>query len=119
MRDMWPFTGGSHYVMDFVDYEKSYIAKKKIQNYKKKIYTKKIEFVAISDWLKSEAQKSITLKSYNVLRIYNNVNLNKFNKISKENAKYILNIVTNKKIILFGAVNPQNKRKGWEIFRNN
>ena len=44
---MWPFTGGSHYVMDFVDYEKSYIAKK-IQNYKKKIYTKKLSLLQLT-----------------------------------------------------------------------
>ena len=35
MRDMWPFTGGSHYSMDFVNYEKGFISKI-IQNYKKK-----------------------------------------------------------------------------------
>ena len=115
MRDMWPFTGGSHYTMDFKNYENSKISKK-IKNYKKKNYGNNIKFVAISDWLKYEAQKSLVLENQFVSRIYNNIELNKFKNISKEEAKLKLKIFTKKKIILFGAVNPQNKRKGWEIF---
>ena len=115
MRDMWPFTGGSHYTMDFKNYENSKISKI-IKNYKKKKYGNNIKFVAISDWLKYEAQKSLVLEDQFVSRIYNNIELNKFKKISKEEAKLKLKIFTKKKIILFGAVNPQNKRKGWEIF---
>ena len=36
IRDMWPFTGGAHYTMDFEKYEKSFFSKF-MQNYKKKI----------------------------------------------------------------------------------
>ena len=43
MRDMWSFTGGSHYTMDFEKYEKSYISKI-IKNFKKKNYKKKQKF---------------------------------------------------------------------------
>ena len=39
MRDMWAFSGGSHYTMDFDKYEKSYLSKI-IQKYKKKIIKK-------------------------------------------------------------------------------
>ena len=37
MRDMWPFTGGSHYSVDFEKYEKTHLSKI-IQNFKKKNY---------------------------------------------------------------------------------
>ena len=38
LRDMWAFTGGSHYTMDFENYEKSKLSQF-IRNHKKKIYT--------------------------------------------------------------------------------
>ena len=115
MRDMWPFTGGSHYGMDFEKYEASNLSKR-MQNFKKKVYSKNIQFVAISDWLKIQAEKSSVLNGHNIKRIYNNIDLRDFNIITKENARSILKISTNKKVILFGAQNPQSKRKGWDIF---
>ena len=115
MRDMWSFTGGSHYTMDFEKYEKSYISKI-IKNFKKKNYNKNFHFIAVSDWLRNKAQKSSTLKEYDIKRIYNNINTNDFEIITKKQAKSFLKISTKKKIILYGAQNPQSKRKGWSIF---
>ena len=115
MRDMWAFTGGSHYTMDFQKYEKSYVSKL-IQAFKKKNYKKNFHFVAISDWLKNKAQNSNVLKEYKVERIYNNIDLENFNSISKNKARSFLEISTKKQIILYGAQNPQSKRKGWDIF---
>lgn len=115
MRDMWPFTGGSHYTMDFKKYENGCVSKI-IQNYKKKNYNKNFKFIAISDWLKKEAKKSDILKNFDIKRIYNNINLKDFDLIKQEEARSILNIKTQKKIIIYGAQNPQSKRKGWNIF---
>jgi len=113
MRDMWTFSGGSHYTMDFESYEKSRIAKM-IKIYKKKFLTN-IFFIAISEWLKKEAKKSFVLNEIKIQKIYNNIEYNKFKIISKKLAKSKLNITTDKKILIFGAVNPQHKRKGWDI----
>jgi glycosyltransferase involved in cell wall biosynthesis len=115
MRDMWPFTGGSHYSSDFEKYEKTHLSKM-IQNFKKKNFNKNFQFIAISDWLKKEAEKSSVLKNYNIKRIYNNIDIKDFKFIEKNSARFILNIKTKKKIILYGAQNPQSKRKGWNIF---
>ncbi len=115
MRDMWPFTGGSHYTMDFEDFEKSFISKI-IQKIKRRSYKKNIKFVAISDWLKDKAVRSKVLKDKEIIRIYNNINLRDFKVIEKNLARSNLNINTNKQIILYGAHNPQNTRKGWNIF---
>ena len=115
MRDMWAFTGGSHYTMEFEKYEKSFLSKI-IQNYKKKSYTKNFHFIAQSDWLRNKAQKSNVLKEFSVKRIYNNIDLKSFDSIKKEDARSFLKISTKKQIILFGADNPQSKRKGWDIF---
>ena len=115
LRDMWAFTGGSHYTMDFEKYEKGQISRL-IRKFKKSIYKKNFNFVAISDWLKDKAQESEALKEFNVKRIYNNIDLKKFYKISKDESRNLLKITTKKNIILYGANNPQSKRKGWNIF---
>ena len=115
MRDMWPFTGGPHYTIDFRNYEKGLLSKI-IKNYKKKVYKNKIQFVAISNWLKSKAVESDVLKDQEILKIYNNISLEDFKVIEKNFALSKLSIKTKKKIILYGAINPQSTRKGWEIF---
>ena len=115
MRDMWVFTGGSHYDSDFEKYEKSYISKK-FKSFKKNCLSEKIQFVAISDWLRAEAKKSFILKDRDIKMIYNNIDLSNLSIIAKNEAKNKLNLNTKKKILLFGANNPQIKRKGWEIF---
>jgi len=115
MRDMWPFTGGSHYNMDFKKYEVGYLSKI-LQNYKKKNYNKSFQFIAISNWLKNEAEKSYVLKEHNIKRIYNNINIKDFELIDKNKARSFLKISTQKQIILYGAQNPQSERKGWSLF---
>ena len=115
MRDMWAFTGGSHYSMDFEKYEKSHVSKL-IQNFKKKIYNQNFQFVAVSEWLKVKAKKSNILKNYDIKKIDNNIDLKEFNDISQSSARSMLDISTSKQVILYGAQNPQSKRKGWDIF---
>ena len=115
MRDMWPFTGGPHYTMDFKNFQESNISKI-LQNLKMKNYPTNTKFIAISNWLKAQAEKSKILKDKEVSTIYNNIDLDDFNVTSKSSARKLLNISTNKKIILYGANNPQNLRKGWDIF---
>mgnify|MGYP001204150452 CR=1 FL=1 len=115
MRDMWPFTGGSHYTMEFEKYEKGYLSNL-IKNLKKKTYNKKIQFVAISDWLKFKSKKSNVLKDHSVIKIYNNIEIDDFKAIPKNFARSKLKIQTDKKIISYGAQNPQSTRKGWKIF---
>ncbi len=115
MRDMWPFTGGSHYTMDFINYENSSISNF-IQKIKKKSFKNNIKFIAISDWLKNKAQKSKVLEDKNIIRIYNNINLKDFKIIEKKLARSNLDIKTKKHVILYGAQNPQSTRKGWSIF---
>ena len=115
MRDMWAFTGGSHYTMDFENYEKTR-ASNYLKQLKKKYYKKHFQFVAVSEWLKKRAKNSSVLNEFNIIKIDNNIDINKFRLISKVDAKNMLNISTQKQIILYGAQNPQSKRKGWDIF---
>ena len=115
MRDMWSFTGGAHYTMDFLNYENSKISDY-FKNYKKKIFKQNFHFVAVSNWLKEKAKDSDVLGDHEIIKIDNNISVKDFNKIDKSKAHSLLNISTKKKIILYGAQNPQSKRKGWDIF---
>lgn len=117
MRDMWAFTGGPHYTMDFESYEKSFFSKI-LKNFKQKIYKQNFNFISVSKWLKKLAVKSDVLKNFKINHINNNVDLDDLEFINKYEAKKILNITSGKQIILYGAQNPQSKRKGWEIFLN-
>ncbi len=115
MRDMWPFTGGSHYTMDFENFEKSFISKI-IKNIKKKSFKKNIQFVAISNWLKKEAEKSNVLEKKDIITVHNNIDLEEFKQVEKNLARSKLDINTKKHVMLFGAQNTQATRKGWIIF---
>ena len=115
MRDMWPFTSGAHYTIDFESFERSSLSKV-FKRFKKKNYPKQMQFVAISNWLKKEAKKSSMLKDFKIRMIYNNINTEDFRFINKEKARSILNINTKKNVILFGSQNTQSMRKGWECF---
>lgn len=115
MRDMWTFTGGGHYSMGFEKYESGYLSKI-MQNIKKKNYNKNFHFVAVSNWLKKKAENSYILKDYDIKKIDNNIDIKDFSLLAKNTARTKLNISTKKQIILYGAQNPQSKRKGWDIF---
>jgi len=115
MRDMWAFTGGNHYSVGFENYETSYLSKI-IQNFKKNNYNKNFQFVAVSNWLKNKAEKSFVLDKYNIKKIDNNIEVKDFYLINNNIARRDLGISTEKHIILYGAQNPQSKRKGWDIF---
>ena len=115
MRDMWAFTSGSHYTMDFNKFEKSYLSKL-IKFYKKKHYNLNFKFVAPSNWLLNKAKNSLILNKFNIDKINNNIDINDFKFIGKDKAKKKLKIKSNKKIILYGAQNPQSNRKGWKLF---
>ena len=64
------------------------------------------------------ALKSDVLKNSKINHINNNIDLDDLDFVKKYEARNILNITSNKQIILYGAQNPQSKRKGWKIFLN-
>ena len=67
--------------------------------------------------VREKSKKKLCFKNKNVLHINNNVDIEKFKIINKDEARAKLGINTSKKIILYGAQNPQSTRKGWKIFR--
>ena len=96
IRDMWPFTGGSHYTMDFEKYERGFLAKF-VRRFKKNCFKKNIHFVTTSKWMKRIAEQSEILKNKKITQIDNNIDLKNFNSLSKDKARNNLKISTKKK----------------------
>jgi len=129
LHDMWVFTGGCHYTSSCSNYisgcgqcplldstKKSDLTSFINKNRKNGIeLIDNITFIAVSDWLNDTAQKSTILKKQKVITLPNPIDTFKFSPINKDNAKEILGINKNKKVILFGAISAtKDPRKGYD-----
>ena len=128
MLDMWPMCGGEHYTLNkrYIDGYHSLnreknesgldlnkiIWRKKIKYFKNKIDT----VVCISDWLKSEAKKSILFRDRKIVKINLPLNNNEWQPFDKNEARNILNLPKKKKIFLFVSTNGiKDFRKGFNF----
>lgn len=126
MRDMWPMTGGCHYAMECKGYENTcgfcpqlkshnnrdlsrYILKRK-----ERCYPENLHLVAISNWLAECAKNSYLLNGFSVNIIPNAVDTKDFFPINPMTAKEVLGLPKDKKIVLAGATNLNDKYKGFE-----
>ena len=126
-HDMWAFTGGCHYAGDCTNFRteckncpflkfphKSDLSNRTWKR-KKKLYSdNKLNIVTCSNWLKNVTKKSSLLGNHNIVSIQNPINLNFFKPTNKNDSRKKLGINTSKKLILFGAMNTNDKRKGSE-----
>lgn len=128
MHDMWTFTGGCHYDEFCGKYKdgcnacpvlKSTKAKDEAfhAQQKKSSYLAQfsIQLVGCSNWITEQANESLVGKrlNYKAICIPNPTNAAAFKLYEKEICKQLLEIESDKKLILFGAVNAaSDKRKG-------
>lgn len=140
MHDMWTFTGGCHYAGEcdhflrecgdckFLRYPSDDDISRKGWIKKKSVYAenKKAVFVACSEWLAGIARKSSLLKGIRIEAIANPINTSVYQPLPNGDLKDKWNISQNAKVILFGAANINDKRKGisylleaLEILKNN
>lgn len=124
MRDMWQFTGGCHYSLDCDRYKRgcgscpalgslSFDASSEQIQLKKQAWSA-ISFVAISDWLKTEALSSGIVTPNQIETIYNSVDTDAFSPCSNESEpNCIIPVFGNDKpIIAVGALNLMDAYKG-------
>ena len=124
-HDMWTFTGGCHYAGDcerfkescqncpFLKNPHSKDLSYRIWKRKKKIYNRtKLNIVTCSNWLKNVALESALLKNQNIISIQNPIDLNAYKPKNKKESRNKLGLNTEKKLILFGAMNTHDARKG-------
>ncbi len=123
--DFWPCSGIYHYE-NFGKYEQNYFLSK-INNFIKKLkfelWNKELNIITPSEWMKNELEKSQSFKNYSVNVIHTPIDNNIFKKLDNEYIRKKYAISTKKKILLFGADNLRDKRKGFldivEIFKSN
>lgn len=120
-HDMWAISGGEHYVN---------LAEKKgdnlsiilwLDNWLRKLKKRAwlnwdVQVVCPSNWLKICTDESPLFKKYAVQVIPNCIDLEKYKPCNKKiDLRNKYGISSNKKVILFGAVNPDNYRKGGDL----
>lgn len=126
LHDMWTFTGGCHYAGDCDHFLKQCGYCKFLRNprendiskkgwiKKEEIYqqNKNVVFVACSEWLAKVAKHSNLLKGFRIESIPNPINTDVYKPLDKASTREKWNIDLDAKIILFGAANINDKRKG-------
>lgn len=123
MHDAWPFSGVNHYNANdkkYIsgDFRDSNFLDKWTWKRKKKAWNDLRNFTAVSPskWLASEAKSSYLFKNFRVENIPNGINTDIFRKYDKSIAREKFNLPTDKKILLFGAVDPlSGERKGYKL----
>jgi glycosyltransferase involved in cell wall biosynthesis len=126
LHDMWAFTGGCHYASEcnrFFDHCSNCpsLLLKSERDFSYKIYDSKLElyrqlnltFITCSNWLAEEASKSSLLKNKKVFVIPNPLRTEIFKPINQKIARERLELPIDKKIILIGAMNLKDERKGF------
>lgn len=119
MHDMWPFTGSCHYANDCKAYESlcmncpqtSDLLSKCTFNKKQQVWHN-LHFIGCSHWIASMAKKSSLMQNCKVTSIPNPIDINVYAPIPKEEARRQLGLSTNRKYVLFGAMNSMDARKG-------
>lgn len=130
MHDMWATTGICHHARTCTHYTQSCgkcmflnSSREKdlsqhIFKLKQKVYsTAPLHFVTCSAWLRNLAQKSALLKPTDtVCNIPNPIDTDFFSPSDSTAARQKLGLPQDKRLILFGAVNAADKRKGIDYF---
>ena len=125
LHDMWGFTGGCHYTGNceafknkcgncpvIQDSSNSDISAMQYEK-KQQIYrSASLSFVSCSEWLGRVAKESTLVKEHSIYSIPNPIDTDFYTPISRSQARKRLNLPLEKKILLFGAANVADPRKG-------
>ena len=131
MRDMWPFTGGCHYSFNCDNYKlncgacpvlgsdrkqdlSSLVLRQKI----KYLSVLPIQWVAISNWMKTRASSSTVLKNKQISVIFSGIDCSAYKVVDKNKARSFFDFPIDAKIILIGAGNLRDEYKGFKYLLN-
>jgi glycosyltransferase involved in cell wall biosynthesis len=128
MRDMWPLTGGCHYAMDCEQYRTGcgkcpqlgsqfiHDLSRLVVSNKRRSLKKRMRLIGISEWLSSCARDSFVFSGFKIDTIANNIDTDQFFPVNRVNAREILGLPSNKKIVLVGATSITDFYKGYDLF---
>lgn len=130
-HDMWPMCGGEHYSesdrfkfgYDQTNKEKNETGidlNRFLWNRKKKYWNSKINHIVCSSkWLKSKTLESLLFKNHNISLIPPALDLNEWFPVEKTQARNILKLPQDKKILLFMSTNgDKDLRKGYKFIKS-
>lgn len=125
LHDMWSFTGGCHYAGDCNNYQHfcgfcPFMNDPALNDLSNQQYIKKarvyqnsnLHLVTCSNWLMGRAMEASLFKEVSVQTIPNPIDTGNYCPGSQKEARERLNLPGDKKIILFGAANVSDPRKG-------
>lgn len=125
LHDMWAFTGGCHYSGDCENYKTACghckflktpgandLSNEIWQKKKKMLEKSDIYFVTCSEWLANRARESSLLKNAKIVSIPNPIDTSLYYPRNRQKAREKLHLPANRKLILFGAANIMDERKG-------
>ncbi|MEG0948297.1 MAG: glycosyltransferase family 4 protein [Bacteroidales bacterium] len=125
MHDLWEATGICHYpgncrrfteacgACPLLDSTRPDDLSARVLQHKRRIIPQaQIRFVGCSEWLTGQARQSVLALGNSYHTIPNPIDLNRFAPGSREEARRLLGLPIDKKLILFGAANAADKRKG-------
>lgn len=129
MHDMWPCTGICHHARNCKGYWHDcgncpYLLKPSKHDLSYSVYQKKkkylsghhISYVACSQWMELQAQKSSLLLGQSIVSIPNPINTSIYRPSNKQHARERCILPQDMKLILFGSVKITDKRKGVHYF---
>jgi len=125
LHDMWPFTGGCHYsgtCLEFLERcsfcpylkkpSKNDLSSRQF-DFKKKLYRNaNLQMVACSRWIRALSSESSLFRQKEVMVIPNPIDVDLFKPKDKAKCRESLGLPQDKKLLLFGAANISDMRKG-------
>jgi glycosyltransferase involved in cell wall biosynthesis len=132
MHDFWYFTGGCHYPGPCTAYlngcgncpflRKPHNVDLSATLHAQKTavfkHARKLTIVGCSQWLGTEASRSSILKKFHVTSIPNALPVEDFIPHDTMSMRLKYQLPSDKKILLFGSMNIQDPRKGFQYFKN-
>ena len=125
-HDMWAFTGGCHYTDGCVNFIRSCSICPKLifkseNDFSTKIFKRKktifdnmnLTIVSSSNWLAEETERSQLLSTKKSYVIPTPIDFDIYRPINKEKARIDLRLPLDKKLVLAGAMNLKDERKGF------
>lgn len=126
LHDMWAFTGGCHYSGDcghflthchhcpFLKWPSAQDISYRVFEQKKILFQNApVHFVTCSQWLADQVRASALLKDFPVRAIPNPIDTQVYQPLDKPAVRQKLNLPADKALLLFGAMNTQDPRKGF------
>lgn len=130
LHDMWAFTGGCHYTQGCDRYLQScgacpQLGSNSERDLSRWVWQRKaktwqmlnLTVVTPSKWLASCARESTLLNNIRIETIPNGLNTDIYRPIDRPLARKVLQLPLDKRLVLFGASNANDKRKGFNLLQ--